>query len=270
MNRQLSDFVLQNYDFAASLFIKELIHLVAFAPECIMTNSFEISERKMAFATLPHLPLCYHDFKQSPAEEEKEPMKNFFPDQPLRIKEMISDLLAEIGFLSEQINVKDCSSILTMQGIYKFKDREGPYFLADWLTAMLDSQSALEHTETVSQSTSRPSPKEIFSLGLNILELNGIPQEDVISLKEMEKAKNALFVRTLKGILSDMQLSDDLKSLVGRMLDSNAQARPQFKDFPTIISSRKEKQVKSKTLESNKSGDQKTNMIIEKNRTDKR
>ena len=54
-----SEFAQEDYDAAASLFIKELLHLISIDPTCVLVNSFEISEKKMGFVTLPYAPLSH-------------------------------------------------------------------------------------------------------------------------------------------------------------------------------------------------------------------
>ena len=245
-----SDFVKENFDAAATLFIKELLHLVSIDPKSVLIDSFEINDQKMAFAALSYAPLSYQIQKIQDSmmnEESKAGMKpNEFSDIKC-IENMISDLLLDVEFLSKEMKITDCSRILVPNSIYKFKE-SGAYFVGDWLTALMSGDQLLAQTgTTLKRSPSLLIPKEMFSLGLSILELNGIHPETIKELREMEGKKQILFEETLKGLLfgkSFESMSKELKKLLKRMMDSNVNVRPGIEEFKEIKSARRKQLLK--------------------------
>ena len=246
-----ADFAKKNYDAAATLFIKELLHLVSIDPKCVLINSFEINDRKMTFSALSYAPVSYQIQKIQDSitnEESKEGMKpNEFSDIKC-IENMISDLLVDVEFLSKEMKITDCSNILVPKSIYKFRE-SGAYFVGDWLTALTSDDQLLTQTGTTSnQSSSLPRiPKEMLSLGLSILELNGAQPELIKELREMEGKNQISFETALGEVLSCQSfesMSKELKKLLERMMHSNVTVRPSIDEFKEIKSTRRKQLLK--------------------------
>jgi hypothetical protein len=245
-----SKFAIQDYDTAASLFIKELLHLIAIESNCVLVNTFEISDggKKMAFASLPYTPLSsqIQQDQNLKITEDKKRSKSEFNDIKC-LKDIITDILFDVEFLSKELGIRDCSSILRPHSIYRFNE-SGAYFLGDWLTAVMSEVSPNQIVTTLSVLPSLPKIfKEMHSLGLSILELNGIDPEKVKKLREMETKEDVMSDTFLKNLIVDegLHISEELKNLLERMLDINLNFRPKFDEFKTHKSARRKIQPKN-------------------------
>ena len=243
-----SKFAKENFDAAATLFIKELLHLMSIDPKSVLVNSFEIHEKKMAFAALPYAPLSCQIQKKRDSKLEKESKEGAkkppeFSDTNC-IENMISDLLLDVEFLSKEMNIKDCSSILVPKSIYQFK-KSGAYFLGDWLTPLMSAKQLATETGTnIKKLSSIEAPKEMFSLGLSILELNKFAPEVIQKLREMDGNNQKLFETTIERLFSDQRfenMSKEWNKLLRRMACTNVKVRPEIEEFFTKKSVRRKK-----------------------------
>ena len=158
------------------------------------------------------------------------------------VKDMIADILLDVEFLSQNLRIKDCSNIMTPQSIYRFKE-SGAYFLGDWLTALMSDH--VPETGSMTQKV-QPSPqitKEVMSLGLSILELNGVKPEKVKRLRELEATKDLIFEETLQGVLFGEILDEKLKEFLIRMTHSEVNLRPTFDELSAHTSIRRRNRI---------------------------
>lgn len=237
-----SKFVKDNHDVAASLFIKELLRLVSIDPTNILINSFEISDggQKMAFASLSYAPLSTEIPHEESSKVEEETKENYVvnPSGFANIQcvtDMISDVVSDIDFLSNELKIKDCSALLTPQNIYRFKE-SGTFLLGDWSPSAMNHNQVAQGTGTnIRRPASLPMTfKEIFSFGLSVLELNGVEPEQIGKLREMEAKKDLMLDITLKELLSGKELggiSKELKELLKRMLSTDVYIRRTIDEF---------------------------------------
>lgn len=224
-----SAFAQENYDAAASLFIKELLHLVSIDPTIVLVNTFEINDKKMAFAALTYAPISQITQNLISNKGTKEDTSQSEFSSIARIKDLISKVLLEVEYLSKELKIQDCSSILTPQSIYRCKE-SGKYFLGDWLTAIMkDGQMSTEIGTSFNKQSDAPvKPREILSLGLSIFELNRVNVEIIKRLREMEEKKDILFGPVVNGLFSTKELDGvpkELKDLLEMMVDSNESKR---------------------------------------------
>ena len=151
-----SKFSKENFDFAFSLFIKEMLHLMAIDQKSVIINSFKVSHegKKMAFAALPYIPLSYElEEERKLAKEKKENFKGISALNNFEgVKDMIADLTLDLEFLTKGFKIQDCSKILVPESIYRFKE-SGACFLGDWVkTLLVYDDRQLESTISVSES----------------------------------------------------------------------------------------------------------------------
>ena len=230
-----SAFAQENYDAAASLFIKELLHLVSIDPTIVLVNTFEINDKKMAFAALTYAPISQITQNLISNKGTKEDTSQSEFSSMASIKDLISKVLLEVEYLSKELKIQDCSSILTPQSIYRCKE-SGKYFLGDWLTAIMkDGQMSTEIGTNFSKQSDAPvKPREILSLGLSIFELNRVNAEIIKRLREMEEKKDILFGPVVNGLFSTKELDgvpEELKNLLEMMVDSNESKRLKCIEF---------------------------------------
>jgi hypothetical protein len=128
----------------------------------------------MAFAALPYAPLSCKIPQDKAEEEKKEDEKKVSKlpryDDVKLVNKMIADVLLDVEFLSKELKIKDCSSVLIPQSIYQFKE-SGAFFLGDWLTAIINQtkdMTASVSTTTLKLSSSSAVFNEMLSLAISI------------------------------------------------------------------------------------------------------
>ena len=250
-----SEFVKESYDFAATLFIKELLYLMTIDPGSVILNSFEISEdgKKIAFATLPYAPISSHIQQAQNSEIKEECKKGFQPSEPKDvdwIKNMISDVLLDVEFLTTQLGITGFSELLTPQSIFRFEET-GVCFLGDWCKEIMKNDPYDNtNTQTVSELTT---PKlefnDIQSLGISSLELGGANSDMVNGLREMKTRGDKMFDVTLKGMLADENLSEELKELLAKMVLGKTDLKTILEEFEEYQGPRKRGQNRISELE---------------------
>lgn len=218
-----SQFVEDDFDSAASLFIKELLRLVSIQPNCVIVDSFEIFKGKIAFATLPYASLSCQEIKS---------LKQTFNGID-NVSDMIANVLSDVEFLRKELRIENCSNILTLQSIFKFEESD-TYFLGHWLNTIL-SEEVSECTMTIGDATtSSVLYREIMSLVLRIIELNGLDQGRMKKLRKMESKNHVWFETVIVGLLfgDDLpHMSEELKELLKTMVHKENKLRPTFDEF---------------------------------------
>ena len=119
-----SEFVSDNYDLAATLFIQELLRLQSSHPKAVLISSFEVSSdgRQMAYASLSYYPL---DFQSD------DDLQIIIPKDANTIASLIRDVISDVEFLWKEIQLQDIMRYLGSESIYFMKD-EKAFFLGNW------------------------------------------------------------------------------------------------------------------------------------------
>ena len=104
-----TQFVSDNHDLAATLFIQELLRLHYVQPEAVLTNTFEISKngQQIAYASLPYHPLNHQSDHQQQQHEQ-----TLVPKDPDTIGNLIKGVISDIEFLWKDIQLKNVMNSL--------------------------------------------------------------------------------------------------------------------------------------------------------------
>ena len=231
-----------NYAFAATLFVQELLRICSLHPDLLFLNTFEIDlSGKMGFATLPYTSLRDELDNLQSAKANGAIITTFSGTKS--VKDLISDVLSDIEFLTTKLNARNCHRIINIQNIYHFKEKD-TYFLGDWANILNPKNYSIEHGNgELEKQPDEPNlnvADEIFELGLAVLELNGLSQEKLESIS----ASNSTFEGKLNYAVQEV-LEDDnctlpakTKSLVERMLKKDENLRPKLEEFSSIRAKR--------------------------------
>lgn len=242
-----NQFVRDNYNSSATLFIQELIRLCiiqAHPGTSIPIETFEICGNKMAFSSLP-----YNNLESEIGSMSSKLHKT--PNTHLDIEKLIADVLIELEFLQEHMKLPNCNKLVTPQHIYRFKD-SGSFFLADWVCLANQDQEASHPQSYFEKPESFQSncmvlgdfAEEIYELGLVILELSGMKHESIENLRVMKQVDSLLYDGVLENILAkDLKQSTSVKNLLGKMLKKKPVQRAKFKELLVEVSTINEQKM---------------------------
>lgn len=191
-----------DYDAHATLFIKEMIRIASQSPKAleIIIESFEISEQKIAYATVPYNSL---------AGEAKPILRDINLEKD--IVKMMRDLTPDIELFGKLGLESLYNNLIGFDNIYRFRE-DNTFFLGGWTEGLSSDPS-------VSQSVmpGQEKPDDIYSLGLISLELLGLKSSDLLKILLIED----FFVHdaAVKGIITDVtNISPIMKKLIGMMM----------------------------------------------------
>lgn len=240
-----SAFVKEDYHVAATLFIQELLRLCISSPQDVLIETFEIYDKKISYATLP-----YSQLKKHVADNE-------LNHAEINIDKLLKNVVSDLEFLVNNLRFKNCSSIVSLENIYQL-EKSGNYFLGNWAQTILsDNSQQVASTDPNAGYQNRPPVnmfEEIYSLGLVVLELNGLKKEEAETLRAMRDS-NPLYEITLISLIKDrLHLSENLRDLLIRMLSKTASQRPKIDEFKLrrSISNIEEEEEKSMSISGSK------------------
>lgn len=210
-----NQFVRNDFDRAASLFIQELLHLCLSHPTLPIIKSFEIHERKIAFAT----KLCHSigNIETTPTGNEQ---------QKLDIEKMLVNVLSDLNFLRRELLLSQSCKEIDSQSIY-LNAETNEYFLGNW------------HQILYRQSDNPPVvagnfAEEMYALGAIALEKNGLPREELDAIRSIPtiKTHNA----AIRGLVMDIEnLDEKAKNLLIKILNKEAKERPKLEDLKLLL-----------------------------------
>ena len=165
----------ENYSKASTLFIQEALRLCLRVgnADAISVENFEMHKKLLAFVTKPYYPL---ELKEQRA-----------PDTEKLLKEALLD----ISYLNEKLKLQDLN--ISSSNIY-WMEYSNTFFIGDWSTGV----EASERYANL-QSLSR----EVYALGIVLLEVSGVRQQDLETLKTM--GEESLYQYLLNSLVKDIK-----------------------------------------------------------------
>ena len=231
------EFVSNNYDFAATLFIQELLRLHSLIPDAVFINTFEISSngKSMAYASRPYYSL---KFESDQCDQLRECSKN-----PNIIENLIRDVICDIEFLRKDLQLTNIMDSLGLESIYFMQDKK-TFFVGNW-TKLYEAEmdnSALNSNYLTSMSmisdpkiTSQVLSRELKKVAYAALEWKEI---DYAELEVIKIPKAYDFA--VKAMLSDiLEESDQLYLLLKRLLSLDPQNLPTLQELKESEESRR-------------------------------
>ena len=224
-----------DYDKHATLFIKEMVRIASHSPKAlqVILNSFEISEQKMAFASIPYNPV--------PAESNGN-LRTLLKEKD--IEKMMQDIIADTE-LFESLEA-DCSDLITLDSIYRFKE-DNVFFLGGWSEA-LESDLSINLDQSVVRL--RDKPDGVYSLGKIALEQLGLRSRDVEKILMIDEP--FIHDSAIKGIIAENQnLSPDTKKLIGQLLTKSPEKRMSWRQLKAEFGSNSNTNIFEETKSNN-------------------
>lgn len=211
-----SPFVTKNHNLAATLFMQEAMRLCLRLPrpDFVIVENFEIYEDKIAFVMKP-----YTSLQNEPLAEHGKPNVD--------AEKLLKDCLAEINFLYVKMKLGNLS--LDLKNICRPRE-SSTFFLTDWASA-----KRLEAPKDMSMLVIPPeiqvpsiAAKDVFMLGLVLLELNGAKRKECKELLRIENQDkyDALLDNIVKKVKSDW-----LQKAIHKMLQRDSGARLRFDEI---------------------------------------
>ena len=205
-----SAFYKNNPNLAATLFIQELLRLCVTSPTAVFIESFECRDNCFAYA-LKHCQ-SLRQLQENKSETE------------FNVEKIIAEVLSDTSFLLSTLKLSNKIEI-DLQSIYYINATDS-YFLGDWGTNIRgNSKPNLINTADAHQIGA----DEIYSLGMNIFELQGISKKE---LKEFEAlSNNYMYDAALDAILAVVNLPQESTIKLKRMLQRSLYKRMKLAEF---------------------------------------
>ena len=233
-----SEFVKNDFNVAATLFIKELLRLYSLYPDHVLIDTFESSEdgRRMAYAVLPYTTLSQH-VNNSTASFKKNDVLD-----PRVIQKLLRDSLTDIEFIRKNISLISLHSILDPNNICYIAEKNA-FFLSNWSKTYendpeeeLSTSSVFLSQESLQKTlTSQEISKELSALALTVLKIDGIDCKDLELF--IAASKNPLMCDAgVKGMVVDaFKNSEYIKDLMIRMLSKDPLKLPRLKEIRNFV-----------------------------------
>lgn len=194
--------VKNDYYNTATLFIQELLRLCCTNPQAVLTNTFEFNDEKMVYATMPFAPLNY---------ELGELTSTRLSKLDIDMDRLVRDVMSDVEYLVKDLKLGNCAKHLTPDHIYRFRD-SGAFFLGDW-SSMLSLDTSMMQ-ESLQLDALLNVEKEIFELGLTLVEVNGTNRAEA---EKLLKTDNPKFYEISLNELLDEQ-PEPQRELIKKML----------------------------------------------------
>ena len=222
------EFVNNAYSRTATLFVQELLHLQYRCPGSVLTHTFEISDdgQQISCATLPYLPI------DSLSERNEE---GFDPKDPQLVSKLIADVLSDVEFLSQKLQMKQVIDRLGSENLCFMKNKEGAFFLGNWSKYFETEPNASSTTADDGKEDSLNSQKEmaetIKALAMTILKLNNIDTKVVDKLLQMKESNPEIYDFGIDRVLKQHQENPELQNLIREILSVEASNLPNLDEF---------------------------------------
>lgn len=234
-----SEFYKEHPNLATTLFLQELLRLCAKFPEAVVIESFESHEKGLFAYAIRHCQNLQQLMEKDKAEAVSE----------VNYEVLLRDILLDIKFLLSNLRISSTIRI-ELQSIYKLSGIDG-YFLSDWAKNLeKDSKSDMKSVMNgISDGTN-----EVYNLGFKILELYGIPREDLEDVAAVRSPK--LYNGNIDNMLADLKLPENFKITMRKMLSKDSESRPKLNNLiqerenePMGVLDEEKQEIKEKTEE---------------------
>ena len=205
-------FVQSSFEAAATIFIQEIMRLCAIHPNEVLIDTFQFYDKNICIATKSFLPL---DIVRQNQKETQ-----------LNVDKLLEDLPAEVQFMKNQMRFKAPDSIIQPKNVFQLSD--GSFFIGDWSKA-LEGGQVMNLTDSDYKAGENDS-EEIYALGAMILELTGMPHEDVVTLNEIQNLK--LYNSAVLGFIDmSMNVSEQSRTILKSMVSKDPSQRLHLKEL---------------------------------------
>ena len=209
----------EDWDKAATLFIQELLYLSS--NKLVSIESFEISEKRIACATVPSTTLS--------AEMEKLSKKSLKLE--VNTEKLLRNIMHNIQFLHKELKMPSCRNIIRLDNIYQF--REDFFVLGDWAGACQTKKS--NPNGLIDSTPVEAEYEEIFKLGLVALGLNGIKSQEIERMLSLKEKNPSDYERAMKNWIRHNLSSESeaTRNYLERVLGKDPTLRPSLAEVPS-------------------------------------
>lgn len=202
-----SDFYKRDSDLATTRFLQEMLHLLKINPNAVISKHIESSQNKLAFASLPYVPLKRQD----------DAAANLAKANELNLQQLIEDVTSDMRHLKSMKNGVERIT-LDLDKIFQMQSGDKRYFILDWPEAL--DLNAMEESGKCYAKLPDTTKPEMYSLGLSILGRYK-PKKMLEEIAEIQDAKehNCKFDRMIEELEIQKSSKRILKELLIRTAD---------------------------------------------------
>ena len=195
-----SEFYQQNPNIASTLFVQEMIRLCIAHPQAVLQKDFEISGKKIAYAMHHTTPIMKYTQKTNPLKY-------------INLPQMICDVLADVKYLLSTLELSNTINS-GLQDFYHIRGLD-KYYVGNWVRIIQAKDSKSNDFESV-MADKQSEDREIYNLGLKVLEFSGLGSEDVSSLSAIRK--NEMHNAAAEVLVKEAKLPETAKKLILKMV----------------------------------------------------